>query len=823
MKQLITLGFLCGLFAALSVASADDFTGSNISVIPQNLVGSFAPSVAVTDDALSGVINPAGLAIRHGMDLYLLAPYNRHNFTNDVGLYLRLGTLGFATEWVRREQLDYERYMLGNGFRFASGVYFGFNYSWYRGIDRGGSWGLGLTAHPCQYFSLAAVFDNVNEPRLEGIRQKARYTFGVGIRPWSDRVTVSANAGLFSSDSTEYGDVIDWNFRVDAEPVDGILLSANFRPKTDLWDASFGAGLGIALGNGRLGSFVELDNDGEVADGTDFVQFSSGYQRTFLDIRHKYVTMTIKGDYPEEKPGFRLFAPRKLSFAELLGRVRRLENDPRVDGMILTIDDTKMSIAQYQEFRDALESFKEAGKKIVCYMESCGNMEYYLASVADKITVTPAGDVNVIGMMARAMFFKDTLDKLGIKAEVYHIGDYKTASDMLTRDSMSDAQREMLNWLLDDLYNQNVNTIAASRGWSVEKLHDVINNGPYTAHGAYKAGLIDTLIYQDQIKDVVKEVSGGGASIFSGNIYWQRSEYETEWETPLAPKIAIIYATGNIVSGKSGNDFLMGKNMGSETIVEAIRRARGDPRVKAIVFRIDSGGGSGLASDVILREVQRTVTGKDAKPFIVSMGGVAGSGGYYIACLADTIVADPGTITGSIGVISGKFVFEGLYQKLGMKFQRITRGNHAAMMSGDTLYTKAEWESVKAMTQEFYDMFVDHVAKGRNMTTTQVDDIGRGRVFTGDQAKKIGLVDQIGGLRLAIEIARKSAGIPEDRRVNYAIYPESKGFEISGEIGGFISDYLAPDLKSMVADWNKTKMLKDNEPLLLMPFELEVQ
>ena len=823
MKRLMTVGIICGLFAALSFASASTYINSGIDVIPRNLIGSYMPSVAVTDDALSGVINPAGLAIQRGTDLYLLAPYDRENFTNDIGLYLRLGTIGFATEWVRRGHLDYERYMLGNGFEFAPGIYFGFNYSWYRGINRGGSWGLGLTGHPCQYLSVAAVFDDVNEPRLDDVRQKVRYTFGIGIRPGTDRVTVSADAGLFSAGSTDYGDVVDWNFRVAAEPVDGILLSANYRPKTDLWDASYGAGLGIALGNGRMGSFVELNNDGEVADGTDFVQFSSGYQRTLLDMRHKYVAMTLKGNYPEEKPGFRLFAPRRLNFAELLGRVRRLENDPHVEGLILTIENTEMSIAQYQELRDALEAFRQAGKKIVCYMESCGNMEYYLASVSDKVTMTPAGDVTVVGMMARAMFFKDTLKKLGIKAELYHIGDYKTASDILTRDSMSDAQREMLNWLLDDLYTQYTNAVAGSRGWSVEKLQEVINNGPYTAKGAYKAGLVDTLIYQDQIKDVVKEISGGEANIFSGDIYWQRSDYKYDWETPLMPKIAIIYATGNIVSGKSGDDLLMGKNMGSETIVRAIRKARNDPRVKAIVFRIDSGGGSGLASDVILREVQRTVTGEGAKPFIVSMGGVAGSGGYYIACLANTIVADPGTITGSIGVISGKFVFAGLYDKLGMNFQRLTRGEHAAMLSGDTLFTETEWESVKAMTHEFYDMFVEHVADGRNMTVEQVDNIGRGRVFTGDQAKKNGLVDKIGGLRLAIEIARQSAGIQDNRRVRYAIYPESRGFEISGEIGGFISDHLSPEIKSLVSDWSKTRMLRDNEPLFLMPIELEVQ
>jgi len=823
MKKFIVLGIICVLLGMSTSGLSQSFTGSNLTVAPPNLLGAMSPPVAVTDNALAGVRNPAGLAIRDGMDLFLLFPYDYRDFTNDVGLYLRLGSLGFATEWVRRGNLDYERYMLGNGFKFAPGVYFGVNYSWYRGYNHKGSWGLGLTGHPCQFFSLAAVIDDANEPLVNGAIQQARYTFGLAVRPMTDRLTLAADAGLFATSTMGYGDRIDWNFRIEAEPINGIHISGNYRPKTKFWDQSYGAGIGISTGYGRVGGYSGFDKKGKVADGADYIQFSSGFQRSFLEPRHRYIMLNVKGDYPEERPPFRLFAARTPTFAEMLKRLRMLEEDPTVDGIVLTIDETDMSFAHAQEFRDALESFRETGKKIVCYMESCGNQEYYLASVADVIAMTPAGDANVIGLMGRAMFFKDTLAKLGITAELYHIGDYKTASDMLTRDSMSDAHREMLNWILDDLYKQYTMTIAEERRWSVEEFRQIIDKGPYTAKGAYEAGLVDTLIYRDQIKDIVKQVSDDRSRIASGREYFDREPYATKWETPVEPRIAIVYATGNIVSGKSSSDPLMGKNMGSETIADALRSAREDHRVKAIVFRIDSGGGSGLASDVILREVRLCVEGDEAKPFIVSMAGVAGSGGYYIACLADTILADPGTITGSIGVISGKFNFSGLYRKLGMNFQRITRGERADMMSGDRGFTDGEWASLKAMTQEFYDTFVGHVAEGRNMTTQQVDEIGRGRVFTGSQAQEIGLVDKVGGLRLALEIAQASAGIPESRSVKYAIYPETGGFRFSNEIEGVISDYLSPEIKAMVADWNQTRMYRDAEPLLLMPFQLEVQ
>jgi protease-4 len=817
-----TASLLSLLCCAWTLAGDYPNCNQNCIGVPLNLLDELSPSIAVTDDALSGVANPAGLAARDGAELLLLTPYDQNDLTDDVGLYARLGKLGFATEWVRRGTLDYERYMLGLGFKMAPGIYWGGSYSWWEGLNRDGTFTLGLTGHPCPYFSLAVVLDDINEPLVDGDRQKTRYTFGLAARPLTDRVTVSADASLYEMGEIDYGDEIDWNFRAEIEPINGFHLSGNYRPETDLRAETFGVGVGLSWGFGRIGTYQGMDSEGEATYGTPYVHFTTGYQRTFLEPKHRFVTVTLDGSFPEEKPPFRLFAPRPTTFFELLERIRMLEEDPHVDGITLVIKNPKLSYAHYQELRNALMDFKHADKKIVCYMETCGNMGYFLASIADKIAMNPSGDVGLVGLRGRAMFFKNTLDKLGIVAELYHIGDYKTASDMLTRESMSEAHREMFNWLLDELYQQYTETVAQARGWSVDKFRELIDNGPYTTASAYQAGLVDTLIYQDEIKDIIKEVGGDRVSTVSGKSYWSRQDYQTKWEYPAVPKIAIVYATGSIVSGKSGGDF-MGKTMGSETIADAIRKARKDPRVKAIIFRIDSGGGSALASEVILREVQRCTEGDDAKPIIVSMAGVAGSGGYYIACLADTIIASPGTITGSIGVISGKFNFSGLYQKLGVNFETIKRGERSDMSSGDRSFTDDEWKVVKAQTHEIYDRFVGHVAEGRHMTIQEVDDIGRGRVYTGNQAQKLSLIDEIGGLRLAIEIARQRANIPESRDVEYAIYPEPKGFGFGNEVGGFISDYLSPEIKTMAKEWNKTQTYRDGEPLMLMPFELEVQ
>ena len=824
MKKRIFSGIGIVLVAVALTASAQFIPPPNgTTAVPISLLGEMSPPVAVTDDALSGVRNPAGVGVRKGVDLFVFVPNDDRDMTNDMGVYLRLGGLGFATEWVRRGDLDYERYLLAYGFKFAPGVYFGTGYSWWRGLNHTASWSVGLTGHPCRYFSLGMAFDDLNQPTLNGEEQKARVNFGAAIRPMVDWLTVSADVGLSATQTADYYDETYWNFRVEAEPWQGIHLSGNYHPENDLSPASYGVGLGLSHGFGRVGDYSAMDADGKETGGVSYVQFSSGYQRSIFEPKHRFVSMKLVGEYPEEKPSFRLFGPRKITFSNLLKRIQKLERDPHVDGISLTIGDISMSFAQYQELRDALVSFKQAGKKIVSYMETCGNMEYFLATTSDVIAMNPTGDMGLRGIVGEGMFLKGTLDKLGITAELYHISEYKTASDMLTRDSMSVAHREMLNSILDDLYIQMTEAIAQSRGITVDEFKTLVDKGPYTANSAYQAGLIDTLVYEDQVDDLVKGIGGKGSALVAGNIYWNRQDYETEWETPFVRKIAIIYATGMITSGESGDGFLTGKTMGSETIAKAIRKARKDPQVKAIVFRIDSPGGSALASDVILREVQLTVEGEKAKPFIVSMGGVAGSGGYYIACLADTIVADPGTITASIGVITGKFNFAGLYNKLGINFERITRGEHADIMSGGRGFTEDEWKIIKAQCHEVYDQFRSHVSKGRNLSMEEVDKIGRGRVWTGNQAQKIGLVDEIGGLRLALEIARQRAGITDDRHVVYSIYPESRGFTLSAEVEGVVSDYLAPEIRAMASEWNKTRTYRDGEPLFLMPFEMEVQ
>jgi len=379
---------------------------------------------------------------------------------------------------------------------------------------------------------------------------------------------------------------------------------------------------------------------------------------------------------------------------------------------------------------------------------------------------------------------------------------------------MSEAYREVINSTLDDLYEQMTSQIASSRGWSTEEVKEKIDDGPYTAAGAKEAGLVDRLAYWDEVKDIIKEVSGRRYGRVQEKKYRSGREYADNWAVP--PKIALIYATGAITSGKSGRHFLFGKTMGSETIAKAIKRAREDRSVKAVVFRIDSPGGEGLASDVILREVDLC---KKKKPFIVSMSDVAASGGYYIACSGDEIVAQPSTITGSIGVLGGKLVLRDFYQKIGVSKEIITRGKRAATMSDYTHLDEEERKLLKELIEEFYWDFVKKVAEGRKLSEAYVDSVAQGRVWTGNQGQEVKLVDELGGILLALEIAKERAGIDREAEVEIVPLPE-RGWRWG--FGPVASEKL--DKIESLTDLLEGKSLFESEQILyLMPFGLEIE
>ncbi len=490
----------------------------------------------------------------------------------------------------------------------------------------------------------------------------------------------------------------------------------------------------------------------------------------------KFVELEIGGALPDVKPMFSLFGPQSdSSFYDLAQRIAKIRKDRAISGVVVKINGLMTGWAKMQELRDMLVELRHSGKEIICFLESGGNVEYLLACAGDKIVMVPSGTLMITGLRAEAIFLKSLLEKLNIEANMQQIGVYKSAAESYTRESMSVAQKEELNLILDDLYVQMVNIIAADRKLKKSMVYALIDNGPFTAKDAKNTGLVDELLYYDQVIELLKQEKGENTAFITG--YGQKAKSDPDLSslggllkffsilsprpkarTANKPKIALIYASGVILPGAGFDDpFTSEQTITPKTMSKAFQTARDDKSIKAVVFRIDSPGGSAMASDLIWHEVALT---QKQKPVVVSMSDVAGSGGYYIAMAADTIVAEPGTITGSIGVIGGKFNFQGLYNKFGITKDVITRGRNANLFSDYSNFTESERARIQKLMEAVYIDFVHKAAEGRNMTDAEIHALAQGRIWTGKQAKELGLIDELGGLDRALSIARKKAHLP---------------------------------------------------------------
>lgn len=492
------------------------------------------------------------------------------------------------------------------------------------------------------------------------------------------------------------------------------------------------------------------------------------------------LVLKVSGDLPDYNPPdpmAKVFGiEQSESFTSLITQLRKAKVDTRVNAVLLDINFPGIGWGKADELREAIQDFRASGKKVYAYTELGMNKEYYIATAADKIYVPPVGDLYINGLAAEAMFYRGSLDKLGIEPEVIQIGRYKNAPDQYTRKEMSDEQREVINAILDEYYGAFVNAVAEARGKTPEDVKALVDNAPYNAVQAKELGLIDGAIYRDQLYDELKNQLGYKAeddlrTVSSGKY---REVPADSLGINNGERVAVIYASGAITTGSSNNSVFGGSMVGSDTIVKAIDDAAEDKSIKAIVLRVDSPGGSALASDLMWHAIEKA---KEKKPFVVSMGDVAASGGYYIACNADRIVAEPRTITGSIGVFLGKPVVKGFYDWIGVTNEYVMRGKNAGIFRETEKWTDDERAKMQQQANNiYYDNFIPKVAKGRNMTVEQVDALGQGRVWTGVQAKQNGLVDEFGGLEKAIAIAKELANLPADKDVTRVAYPKPVPF-----------------------------------------------
>jgi protease-4 len=442
--------------------------------------------------------------------------------------------------------------------------------------------------------------------------------------------------------------------------------------------------------------------------------------------------------------------------------------DSHIAGLVVRIAPLETGWGKLEEIRSHLLAFRKSGKPSICYLgyDGIGNPEYYLASACQQIWLVPTAPVSIRGMMAEALFFRGTLDKLKVVPEFYHIAEYKTAGNTFTEKQFTPAHKEEVEGLLHSIYDLYLNDASKARGMDRAQFEALLNRGPFSSSDAVTNKIVDRLGYWDQLQDYFKGRAQGWNPV-SLNRY--RSSISNEGNV----NIAVVHASGLIVSGDSGSTPGGGSVMGGDSVAADLRAARKDYSIKAIVLRVDSGGGSVVGSEVIRREVELA---NQVKPVVVSMSDVAASGGYWIAAPARKIVADPGTITGSIGVLIGKFNVSGLYALLGMSTDSVATSDNATMFSAQQNFTPAQRAYIQKSLNDTYADFTKGVAQGRKMTVEAVDKIGKGRVWSGVQAKEIGLVDELGGLDRAIEIAKQLSNIPAGESVHIVRYPEEKSF-----------------------------------------------
>ena len=489
------------------------------------------------------------------------------------------------------------------------------------------------------------------------------------------------------------------------------------------------------------------------------------------------LTLDIAGDLPEEPVEYRLVGLSQRSredYFDLLALLRWAREDPQLRGVLVRCGALRSGWAKIQELRRSLTALRDAGKTVWVHLTQAGMREYLLASAAQQVMLAPAGTLDVAGLSSEVTFVAGTLKKLGIGAEVIQMGRYKAAAETFTRDDMSAAHREMAESLIDDLYGQIVDAIAEGRRMSAADVRAALDRGPFVAREAQQIGLVDELLYADEAEEKLVALCDHAATIEKRDYFARRGRMARRNVLRHGrTAIGVLHLSGTVKMGESIPGPGIASASGAASVARDLKELRERDDIGAVVIRVASPGGSGLASDLMWHEVTLT---RQRKPVVVSFGDVAASGGYYVGVAGKPVIAEAGTITGSIGVIAGKALLRGLYDHLGVTKEVVTRGRHAALYSDYIPLGAEERERLQAEAEFFYADFIDKVAAGRELSKEAVASVAEGRVWTGRQALQRGLVDQLGGIERAIDEAKTLAGLAPGEVATLERYPKPKRF-----------------------------------------------
>lgn len=717
-------------------------------------------------------VNPANLAYDPdpGWGVFFrYGPDDRSPFSG--GAAARVGGLSGGLRWFERKGSNPDFSIdLAAGVQLPKRIAIGVSAHWWllaakRNIlafDASAAW------RPLPWLGMTVLTRNIGDPggRTDGIPQTG---VGLAIRPLGRGVVFGVDY-LHSFLDTDSTDVFSFNARI--RPTRGLFLRAAVDSQLQ-----FGAGLEMFFGGRGFGLWTGTRDDAGIPDVMGWV--ASDERDEHLAPPHNRVDAIDLTTEPEYLPVRRLLSPSDLSWWEALDQFSRAAEAPGVRGVYLTLGGADMSWARWQELRSAIGRTRAAGKDVIVELVgNVGNGALYAASGATEVLAHPAATLDLTGVSTENFYLGGALESFGVDVDVVRRSAFKSAGEMYTEREPSPADRRQEDALLDDRFDALVQGIADGRARTPEDVKVWIDGGPYTAEEAVALGLVDGRAYPDQARARLDERYKMDIRTVDLS---RRPRARTGWEPP--EQITVVYIEGAITSGPSRRGGLLPvTTAGSETIVAQLDRVAKDPETRAVVLRVDSPGGSSFGSDEIWRAIERVKAA--GKPVVVSMGGVAASGGYYISAGANSIWAEPTTITGSIGVIAMKPTIAGLLDRVGVTTWRDQRGRNAGMNSPLFPWDPVQRARMEAIVGADYETFKDRVATGRGMTIDQVEAIAQGRIWSGVDAKEHHLIDELGGLPEAIQDARRLAGIPDKREVEVIGLRDRRR----------VSDVLLPDL-----------------------------
>jgi len=690
--------------------------------------------------------NPAGLGLQPGSELNAFYEYHEDQ-ANIFSPNFMIRYFGIG--WWHMDTINY--YEAAVGYKLPGAFCLGYAYQFGDSAHHK----AGIIGHPTQQLSLG-YYTTIGEVfHMLG---------GISIRPYKDYITLSCDIEYEAQDS-----IMDYHFGAMLQPVDGIKAHF-FANKEFHWKT----GLEVSFGQVKIAGTYSHE-DQRISGG---IILSARPYKTFLPDKKKALFLNLDQAYPEIERQTFLGIPigQKAGFTQLITDLRSATRHEGVKVLLIRIGNLSIGQAQLEELRNTIQHLREQGIYVVFYADHYWNILVYdLACIGDEIILSPMGSVNIPGLALKKFYLAGTFEKLGIEADIASIGEYKSATEIITRTDMSEHDREQIGKLLDDMYLPIIDRIARARGKNPDQITKLIDSiGYFNCDDAIRFGLIDTVLYEYDVKDYMEDRHGAMRTATLHDL--ARMEPIGQPWKQNRPKIALVIAEGMIVSGKGTPGIFSSPVIGSSNYMHIFEMLKEDRDIRAVILRINSGGGDGFASEQIATAIARCA---EEKPVVVSMGDVAGSGGYYIACLADKIFACERTITGSIGVFSLHLTTRGLYEKLGVTWDYVKRGEHSDMYMGLRRFSEDEYEKEQEESQWWYDKFTARVAQGRIMKQARVDSLGRGRIYSGSHAQEIELVDEIGGFIDALETAKQLANISGD--VEIVVYPSRTHFSLFGE------------------------------------------